>query len=215
VYRSTIEEVALDSWTRGRVVLVGDAAHATSPNMAEGAAMALGGCAGAHGVSAWPRDHSRRTVGLRGPPPTANGLGAGADASPRPNSLPPHRGPKRGPSGIRPKDLPIELPTPARRGLAGTSRACLTSSLGCPVGNRSHQHAPTNQLDPRSTPLRGAGLGGYGGRHGVLDWRRRVAGRDLRSFRVVGRHLRGRRELGPNRLETERPGLVLVALSPW
>jgi FAD-dependent urate hydroxylase len=41
VHRATIEEVALDSWTRGRVVLVADAAHATSPNMAEGAAMAL------------------------------------------------------------------------------------------------------------------------------------------------------------------------------
>jgi 2-polyprenyl-6-methoxyphenol hydroxylase-like FAD-dependent oxidoreductase len=41
VHRSTIEEVALDSWVSGRVVLVGDAAHATSPNMAEGAAMAL------------------------------------------------------------------------------------------------------------------------------------------------------------------------------
>jgi FAD-dependent urate hydroxylase len=41
MHRSTIEEVALDSWVRGRVVLVGDAAHATSPNMAEGAAMAL------------------------------------------------------------------------------------------------------------------------------------------------------------------------------
>lgn len=41
VHRSTIEEVTLDSWVRGRVVLVGDAAHATSPNMAEGAAMAL------------------------------------------------------------------------------------------------------------------------------------------------------------------------------
>jgi 2-polyprenyl-6-methoxyphenol hydroxylase-like FAD-dependent oxidoreductase len=41
VHRSTIEEVALDSWTRERVALIGDAAHATSPNMAEGAAMAL------------------------------------------------------------------------------------------------------------------------------------------------------------------------------
>ncbi len=41
VHRSTIEEVAVDSWVRGPVVLVGDAAHATSPNMAEGAAMAL------------------------------------------------------------------------------------------------------------------------------------------------------------------------------
>jgi FAD-dependent urate hydroxylase len=36
-----IEEVVLDSWTHGHVVLIGDAAHATSPNMAEGAAMAL------------------------------------------------------------------------------------------------------------------------------------------------------------------------------
>ena len=41
VHRSTIEEVALDAWARGRVVLIGDAAHATSPNMAEGVAMAL------------------------------------------------------------------------------------------------------------------------------------------------------------------------------
>ena len=31
----------LDRWSRGSVLLVGDAAHATSPNMAEGAAMAL------------------------------------------------------------------------------------------------------------------------------------------------------------------------------
>ncbi len=40
-HRAAIEEVALDAWVRGRVVLIGDAAHATSPNMAEGAAMAL------------------------------------------------------------------------------------------------------------------------------------------------------------------------------
>ena len=38
---STIEEVALDAWVRDHVVLTGDAAHATSPNMAQGAAMAL------------------------------------------------------------------------------------------------------------------------------------------------------------------------------
>jgi 2-polyprenyl-6-methoxyphenol hydroxylase-like FAD-dependent oxidoreductase len=41
IYVSTIEEVALDRWARERVVLIGDAAHATSPNMAQGAAMAL------------------------------------------------------------------------------------------------------------------------------------------------------------------------------
>ena len=36
-----IEEVALDTWTRGHVLLLGDAAHATTPNMAQGAAMAF------------------------------------------------------------------------------------------------------------------------------------------------------------------------------
>ena len=33
--------VELDSWSRGSVLLVGDAAHATSPNMAQGAGMAI------------------------------------------------------------------------------------------------------------------------------------------------------------------------------
>jgi FAD-dependent urate hydroxylase len=41
VHVAPIEEVTLDHWVRGCVLLVGDAAHATSPNMAEGAAMAL------------------------------------------------------------------------------------------------------------------------------------------------------------------------------
>ena len=36
-----IEEVVPPAWTAGRVVLVGDAAHASSPNMAQGAAMAV------------------------------------------------------------------------------------------------------------------------------------------------------------------------------
>jgi 2-polyprenyl-6-methoxyphenol hydroxylase-like FAD-dependent oxidoreductase len=41
IHVSVIEEVALDCWVRDHVVLIGDAAHATSPNMAQGAAMAL------------------------------------------------------------------------------------------------------------------------------------------------------------------------------
>jgi 2-polyprenyl-6-methoxyphenol hydroxylase-like FAD-dependent oxidoreductase len=35
------DEVELGRWSRGRVVLVGDAAHATAPTLSEGAAMAL------------------------------------------------------------------------------------------------------------------------------------------------------------------------------
>jgi 2-polyprenyl-6-methoxyphenol hydroxylase-like FAD-dependent oxidoreductase len=40
-YFAPIEEVSSPTWTTGRVVLVGDAAHASSPNMAQGAAMAV------------------------------------------------------------------------------------------------------------------------------------------------------------------------------
>jgi 2-polyprenyl-6-methoxyphenol hydroxylase-like FAD-dependent oxidoreductase len=40
-YFSPIEEVVQKPWVRGRTVLIGDAAHAMSPNMAEGAGMAL------------------------------------------------------------------------------------------------------------------------------------------------------------------------------
>jgi 2-polyprenyl-6-methoxyphenol hydroxylase-like FAD-dependent oxidoreductase len=41
IHFSPIEEIVLNSSICGRVVLLGDAAHATSPNMAEGASMAL------------------------------------------------------------------------------------------------------------------------------------------------------------------------------
>jgi 2-polyprenyl-6-methoxyphenol hydroxylase-like FAD-dependent oxidoreductase len=40
-YRARIEEVSAPAWTAGRVVFVGDAAHAASPNMAQGAALAV------------------------------------------------------------------------------------------------------------------------------------------------------------------------------
>jgi 2-polyprenyl-6-methoxyphenol hydroxylase-like FAD-dependent oxidoreductase len=36
-----VEEVTPPTWSKGRVVLIGDAAHASSPNMAEGASMAM------------------------------------------------------------------------------------------------------------------------------------------------------------------------------
>jgi 2-polyprenyl-6-methoxyphenol hydroxylase-like FAD-dependent oxidoreductase len=41
VHVAAIEEVVLDQWSRGRVQLIGDAAHAMSPNMACGVAMAV------------------------------------------------------------------------------------------------------------------------------------------------------------------------------
>jgi 2-polyprenyl-6-methoxyphenol hydroxylase-like FAD-dependent oxidoreductase len=40
-YYSAVEEVRMPTWHRGRVVVIGDAAHATGPVWAQGAAMAL------------------------------------------------------------------------------------------------------------------------------------------------------------------------------
>jgi len=40
-YHSPLEEVRMPSWSRGRVVLIGDAAHATAPVWAQGAALAI------------------------------------------------------------------------------------------------------------------------------------------------------------------------------
>lgn len=41
IYHSPIEEVRLPDWAKDRVVLIGDAAHATAPVWAEGAALAM------------------------------------------------------------------------------------------------------------------------------------------------------------------------------
>lgn len=41
LYHSPIEEVRLTTWSEGRVILLGDAAHATAPVWAEGAALAM------------------------------------------------------------------------------------------------------------------------------------------------------------------------------
>ncbi|MEV4640651.1 FAD-dependent monooxygenase [Actinoplanes sp. NPDC049548] len=41
LYHSPIEEIRIPRWTHGRAVLIGDAAHATAPVWAQGAALAL------------------------------------------------------------------------------------------------------------------------------------------------------------------------------
>ena len=41
LYHSPVEEVRLDTWARGRCALIGDAAHATAPVWAQGAALAV------------------------------------------------------------------------------------------------------------------------------------------------------------------------------
>lgn len=78
VHSSIIEEVTLTDWLCGRVLLVGDAAHATSPNMAQGAAMALeDGLVLARCLRDGRRRYRARAVPTRAAP--ANRLGARTD----------------------------------------------------------------------------------------------------------------------------------------
>jgi 2-polyprenyl-6-methoxyphenol hydroxylase-like FAD-dependent oxidoreductase len=73
VHVAAIEDVVLDQWSNGRVVLIGDAAHAMSPNMACGAAMAfedslvLGEIVGEHGATPamLPQFEIRRAARVR------------------------------------------------------------------------------------------------------------------------------------------------------
>jgi 2-polyprenyl-6-methoxyphenol hydroxylase-like FAD-dependent oxidoreductase len=67
VIASATEEVVLDTWTRDRVALIGDAAHAMEPNLAQGAAMAIEGAwllaeciAGGSPLDRYERQHRAR-----------------------------------------------------------------------------------------------------------------------------------------------------------
>ncbi|HVI57134.1 MAG TPA: NAD(P)/FAD-dependent oxidoreductase [Luteibacter sp.] len=63
LYHSPIEEVRLARWSEGRVILIGDAAHATAPVWAEGAALAMEDALALAGMVAGADDTA--TIGRR------------------------------------------------------------------------------------------------------------------------------------------------------
>lgn len=81
-YFSPIEEVAHKPWVRSRVVLVGDAAHAMSPNMAEGAGPGLGSSRRRR-TAATARATSPRPSAMRWPGSRGSGSGGVALVGPR------------------------------------------------------------------------------------------------------------------------------------
>lgn len=116
-HSDTIEEVALDTWSRGRVLLVGDAAHATSPNMARGAATAMedalvlaASVTGQSSVDAtlaafsarrkprndWVLAQTHRRHRTRSLPPVVRNLALQASASTAPTTVPSSPPPERG-----------------------------------------------------------------------------------------------------------------------
>ena len=77
----------IDSWRSGSVLLIGDAAHATSPNMAEGAAMALeDGLVLAECLASEQRSHAHWRPSRPACPTHA--VGPGPDPPPGPHPRP-------------------------------------------------------------------------------------------------------------------------------
>jgi FAD-dependent urate hydroxylase len=81
VHVAPIEQVAAAAWGRGAVVLVGDAAHGMSPNMAEGAALAFEDALALAGFVArrsprtdWVRAQTHRRDRTRNLPPAMRNL---------------------------------------------------------------------------------------------------------------------------------------------
>ena len=84
-YFAPIDEVTPQSWVNGPVVLIGDAAHATSPNMAQGAAMAMEDALILAEVLASGTSGRRVSDRVRGQASAEGSVGTAADASARPH----------------------------------------------------------------------------------------------------------------------------------
>ncbi len=109
-----IEEVWPPTWTKGRAVLIGDAAHASSPNMAEGASLAMEDALVLAELLAADADVGSGAGRLHGAAGAAGPVGAGQDARSRPAPLPATGTAGRGHARGRSADLPGALPPAAR-----------------------------------------------------------------------------------------------------
>ena len=113
-YYAPIEEVVPPAWTAGRVALVGDAAHASSPNMAQGAAMALEDALVLADVLATSHPLEQALARIRTAAQRPGRAGAEANSSPRPHAEHAAGRPQRDPTTRRHEDLPCQLRTVAR-----------------------------------------------------------------------------------------------------
>ena len=114
VHVAPIEEVTLDGWSRGSVLLIGDAAHATSPNMAEGAAMALEDGLVLAECLASGRDVTDAAARFQARRRPRTQLGPRPDAPPGSHPQPATRPPQPGAAQMGTEHLPCQLPPASR-----------------------------------------------------------------------------------------------------
>ena len=110
-YFAPIEEVVPPAWTARRVVLVGDAAHASSPNMAQGAAMALEDALVLADVLATKPGHRGGADPVPATARRPHRMGTGSNPSPRPHAKPASDPPQHDSTPRGRTHLPLELST--------------------------------------------------------------------------------------------------------
>ena len=115
---SPFEEVSPPAWVKGRVVLIGDAAHATAPNMAEGASLAMEDALVLADCLAAGDDVSQALAAYVAAPGGARDPCPAHDPPPRPPPLPPSGPAARRHGRGRSRDVPRPLPTPAHAAVA-------------------------------------------------------------------------------------------------
>ena len=118
-YFSPIEEMAPGPWVKGRVVLIGDTAHAVAPNMAQGASMAMEDALVLAEILATAQPVTASPGRVRATARPQDPVGTRAHASPRPDQrAPAAHSQLRAPSG-RQAHLEGKQP-PADRGALAT-----------------------------------------------------------------------------------------------
>ena len=166
IHAAAIEEVVLDSWSLGRVLLVGDAAHAMSPNMAQGAAMAIEDALVLAECLAEQPSIDTALAAYAGSPPAPDWLGTSDDTSPRPHPPIASRAAQRTAAIVRSPCLSQSLSTTSGRALraaCGVLRYCPEPSTERRAGGRGSVQpaAPIPSYNP--TAVSGDGQRGQTG----------------------------------------------------
>ena len=118
------DEVELGRWSRGRVVLVGDAAHATAPTLAQGAAMALEDALVLASALGTAEQRARGAHPVRESTASAYQMGAGPDPGPGPDPGRAATAARSVAARARCPDLRRALPVTARPGVTVTVDRC-------------------------------------------------------------------------------------------
>ena len=148
-YYAPIEEVAPPAWKARRVVLVGDAAHASSPNMAQGAAMALEDALVLADALATSQDIEEALERVRATPGRACHMGTGSNPPTRPHAKPASVRSQHDATPPGRTHFPFELSTTPRAAVAPPSPGRESGTAASMIAGTRIAFAPGKHLRTR------------------------------------------------------------------